>query len=410
MKSIDTNDKLAPGAAGKQIAAADELRSQLSSPSSAKGMTLMTVHTSDDAPAPAYSIIIPEETVARAADYLERLRVGRTQPGARLADCLQGSDIQALTELDLLGKLIDTKPPQIFAEMAVSGDGSDWSLTELGLLGDISIALPVTVFDNGNHNSPKPHVPPFSGTLVFTPGALLRNGRGNTPADWNEATAADGQLSTEGYYNLYRRRLLAVFRHINQRAGKPRSAFVTVPGLGCGQFAGPFQGQLGARLQAVLQRLLTEHGASLPNVKAVYFDPYGECENARGEIHGISFMVRPLKKPGNEGKSQLCHPVAYAERGDDFSGCELYSLVAWDHVSWPGNDFFGGSRATDDGVKAAATDSMSVLTGVGGQYDPGHGKYQPPQPYSNWQALVRDGMRTRRLRLWNSSAVWRSIE
>ena len=217
----------------------------------------------------------------------------------------------------------------------------------------------------------------------------------------------NGKLSTEGYYNLYRRRLLPIFRYINKRAHKPRSAFVTVPGLGCGQFAGPFRGQLGAKLQAVLEKLLTEYGASFPNLKAIYYDPYGECENVRSEIHGISFMVRPLRLPGNEVKSQLCHPSAYAERGDDFSGCDLFSLVAWDHVSWPGNDFFAGSRATDDGVKAAATDSMFVLTGIEGQYDLGQGNYKPPQSYSNWQAVVEDGMRARGLRLWNPLAVWR---
>jgi hypothetical protein len=217
-------------------------------------------------------------------------------------------------------------------------------------------------------------------------------------------------LSLEGYYSLYRRRLLPVFRYINDCARKPRSAFLTVPGLGCGQFAGPFRGQLGARLQAVLQRLLTEYGNSFPSVKAVYFDPYGECENSRREIHGISFMVRPLKVPGNQAKSQLCRPVTYAENGDDFSECTLYSIVAWDHVSWPGNDFFSGSRATDDGVKAAATSSMSVLTGVEGEYDPARGKYQPPQPYSSWGAVVEDGMRRRNLRLWNPLAVWRPGE
>ena len=370
----------------------------------------MTMRTSPAAAASGYSIIIPNETVARAGDYLEELRIGRIRPGAYLRGRLQGADLRALTEHDLLGKLVDTKPPQIFAEIAVIGDGSDWSLTELGLLGDISIAVPVTIFDDGNHHAPTPHAPPFPGMLIFTPGALLDNGRGNTPADWKETTAPDGQLSIEGYFNLYRRRLIPVFRYINHRAAKPRSAFVTLPGLGCGQFAGPFRGQLGTRLQTVLQRLLTEHGASFPNLKAVYFDPYSECEDARGEIHGISFMVRPLRLPGNQGKSQFCHPTAYAERSDDFSDCALYSIVAWDHVSWPGNDFFIGSRATDDGVKAAATNSMSVLTGVEEHYDPAHGMYKPPQRYGNWAAVVEDGMRTRHLRLWNSLAVWRSIE
>jgi hypothetical protein len=310
-----------------------------------------------------------------------------------------------MTDLDLLGRLFDTKLPQIFAESAVAGDGTDWSPTELGLLGDVSIAVPVTVFDDGRHTAPTPHVPPFPGTLVFTPGALLRNGRGQSPADWRETTTPNGELFIEGYYRLYRRRLLPVFNYINDHAARPRSAFVTVPGIGCGQFAGPFRGELGARLRAVLERLLVEYGASLPNLKAVYYDPYSECENDRREIHGVSFMVRPLRAAGNQRKPQLCRPVAYAEPDDDFSECVLYSVVAWDHVSWPGNDFFMGSRATDDGVKAAASSSMFVLTGIEGEYDAEHGKYQPPQPYRNWDEVVKDRIRTRDLRLWNPLAV-----
>lgn len=52
---------------------------------------------------------------------------------------------------------------------------------------------------------------------------------------------------------------------------------------------------------------------------------------------------------GDAGKPQLCPPQRYAEHGDDFSHCQRFSVVAWDHVSWPGNDFYGGARATDDG-------------------------------------------------------------
>ncbi len=351
---------------------------------------------------PGYSILIPEETEARATAYLESLRGGQAQPGARLHSCLQGTELQAMTAVDLLGQLIDTKLPQIFAESAVAGDGSDWSLIELGLLGDLSIAVPVTIFDNGNHNAPLPHANPFPGTLVFTPGALLRSRVGYIPAYWNEVTGPGGALSPESYYHLYRRRLLPVFRYVNHRAARPRSALVTIPGLGCGQFAGRFRGQLGAHLQAVLERFLTEHGASFPNVKAVYFDPYNECENARYEINGISLLVRPLTMPGNQGKSQLCRPEAYAESGDDFAGCALFSLVAWDHVSWPGNDYYGGSRATDDGVKAAATNSMSVLTGVPGSYNSRCAKYLPPAPYVDWEEVVRE----KGLTLWHAAALW----
>lgn len=58
-------------------------------------------------------------------------------------------------------------------------------------------------------------------------------------------------------------------------------------------------------------------------------------------------------------------------------------------MSGPGNDYFGGSRCTDDGVKAAATDSMAVLTGIKGAYDPKHGAYLPPVPYRTWDEVVR---------------------
>jgi hypothetical protein len=133
---------------------------------------------------------------------------------------------------------------------------------------------------------------------------------------------------------------------------------------------------------------------------------------------GLSTNLRPIDPSVKPTCAGLRLPRAaylkrlnvssFAEGADDFSGCALCSLVAWDPVSWPGNDFFSDSRATDHGVKAAATNSMSVFTGVDGQYDSRHGKYRPPPPYGNWEAVVEDGIRTRHLRLWNPLAVWQS--
>jgi hypothetical protein len=172
-----------------------------------------------------------------------------------------------------------------------------------------------------------------------------------------------------------------------------KDAFVTIPGLGCGQFAGPLKGQLGAALQKVLEKFLNKHYATFPNINAVYFDPYNECSNARFEIRGQFLLVRPLLH-GNEAKPQLCHPSAYDEGPDCFRECMLFSIVAWDHVSWPGNDFFAGSRCTDDGVKAAATNSMAVITGVEGCYDLRRKAYLPPPPFRTWGDVVKqNGLR-----------------
>lgn len=336
------------------------------------------------------TLLIPESTRKRLERYMQELVAEEAMPGEYLKRKLQHRPLHETGADSLLESLIATKIPCIFAESEIAGDGSDWNLCELGLLGDLSMAVDVQVFDNGHHTSPEVHQKPFDGTLIFTPGALLRNGKGLPPADWAEVTTSSGALDAEGFYALYQRRLLPVFEYIEQRSavsGKP--AFLTIPGLGCGQFAGPFRGRLGMALKEVLERFLETYGKSFPNLKAVYYDPYNECGNERHTINGIAFMVRPLMQ-GNAGKPQLCTPTAYEEAGDDFASCHLYSIVAWDHVSWPGNDYYAGSRVTDDGVKAAATSTMREVTGITGKYDPSRNAYIPPAPFRNWGEVASE--------------------
>lgn len=66
----------------------------------------------------------------------------------------------------------------------------------------------------------------------------------------------------------------------------------------------------------------------------------------------------------------------------------LFSFVAWDRVSWPGNDFYIGARSTDDGVKAAATNVMMVMTGIEGTYDSHLNRYYQPEAYETWKEVV----------------------
>jgi hypothetical protein len=190
------------------------------------------------------------------------------------------------------------------------------------------------------------------------------------------------------YRALYERRLLPCLLHANEVAQTQGvKTIITIPGLGCGQFAGKFKGQLGSTLKQVLSDLLTRYAAQLSSVKAVYYDPFDECENERLEIEHISLLVRPLLKD-NEGKGQLCLPSDYEDINGEFSDCTLTSFVAWDHVSWPGNDFYIGSRATDDGVKAAATSTMAMMTSFTGQYSVDSNSYQPLQGYQTWGDVV----------------------
>ena len=335
----------------------------------------------------AYHILLHPRTWQKVETYLLELHHGR-RPGGYLQRQLAQADPQTLGTHDLLVLLLQTKKPQIYAESAVRGDGSDWNLKELGILGDISMALPVTVFDNGRHAQPEVHTQPFAATLVFTPGTLLRNGFGLPAADAGEVVR-NHRIDAQAYRALYHRRLLPVFHYINHQAkhnGTP--AFITMPGLGCGQFAGPFKGRLGEELKQTLFAFLSTHGRMFDHIQAVYYDPYNECANERQRIGSIEVMVRPLCK-GNHSKPQLCPPGRYAEPGDPFAGADLYSIVAWDHVSWPGNDFYTGCRATDDGVKAAATNAMAVMTGVQGRYDTQTCCYRPPTGFRTWLDVVQ---------------------
>jgi hypothetical protein len=333
-----------------------------------------------------YQVLLSQETYHKSIDYLEKLKAGAVA-GAYLQKRLQTLDITQASIEDFIELLLQTKQPCIFAETEIYGNGSDWNQAELSVLGDISIATPVTVYDNGRHVRPEVHTRPFSATLVFTPGALLRNGQNLPPADWEEVTS-NGIFDFAAYYSLYERRLLPGLTYIDRVAkSNNREAFITIPGLGCGQFAGIFRGQLGEKLKTTLVQLIETHGSKFSQIKAIYYDPYSECENYRTEINGIDFLVRPLNS-GNIRKSQLCKPESYAEVDDEFDDCDLFSFVAWDHVSWPGNDFYDDIRSTDDGVKAAATNSMAVMTGIEGAYDPRINHYSPPAEYTTWGDVV----------------------
>ena len=82
-----------------------------------------------------HTLIIPVETRTRLAEYLTLLQANITSAGKRLRDHRAGTELAALTDSKFLDALLNTKPPRIFAESAVAGDGPDWSLTELGILG-----------------------------------------------------------------------------------------------------------------------------------------------------------------------------------------------------------------------------------------------------------------------------------
>lgn len=337
-----------------------------------------------------YHIVLSAESFRRLEAYKNDILAGNVTAGKRLRTQIaaQPASLSGLDTHAFLERLLATKQPRIFAESEIIGDGSDWNARELALLGDINVTMDADIFDNGVWDPKDPafqtHQPPLKGQLLFTPGALLNTGRnfaGKSP-DLQEVTDENGTLDRTKYDALIKRRMLPLFAHVNAAAKEDgRPALVTLPGIGCGAFAGVYRDFMGEYLKGALKNLLKENAAGLDHIGCIYYDPFKECGNEQEVIHGMDFRIRPADL--NPGKPQLAAPKTYEEEGDDFSGYKLYKIVAWDHASLPGNDFFADARFTDDGVSAAATNSMQIVTGIQGEYKRGY--YAHPPQYRTWE-------------------------
>lgn len=336
-----------------------------------------------------YEILMSQITLEKILKYKEELqRNGIERAGAyfqkRLKD--SGLSLEALTVAQFTDLLIQTKLPKIFAESAVKHDGSDWTLAEESILGDISVHMPVEIYNDGGHyNSFKSFQSKQTGHLAYVPGALLQTG-GDLTADMKEVVTADDHLDQAKLNALYERRLLPQLLQINAQAAASdgKKAAVTMPGIGTGQFAGAFWKIIKRAFREALMYVLTQHHEKLPHIEVVHYDPYEGDVLAEHTIGHINLRICPLTSPTDQAISQLNYPA-----GTSAETHLLTSFVAWDHFSWPGNDFWAGSRATDDGVKAASTDTMYKVTGIKGSYLSAMGAYLP-RGYQTWQELAAD--------------------
>ncbi|XP_022685865.1 uncharacterized protein LOC111258670 [Varroa jacobsoni] len=338
---------------------------------------------------PNYELLLSSETLGKVVAYKQLLEAGPQQPGAYLSKQLEGVSLADLTTEQFIGFLLKTKVPCIFAESKLRCDGSDWTPEEVSILGDICVAVEVTVFDNGVWSTYDPQfIPydePFPAHLLFVPGALLSNP--NSP-DLKEVLDEDKGLSFDKYATLMCRRLMPVFDYINDTATERNKALVTLPGIGCGLFAGDFIEVFPGYLEKTLFNILSNNHKRWINIDYVVFVPY-KGKSTTSILGHISYRVRPYL---THLKPQLSMPAIFQETHDnqldDFSQYHLYKLVAWDHLSYPGSDYYLGKRHTDNGVSAAATDVMSKLLGVEGSYD-GRGYYKPPKEFLIWNDVVK---------------------
>ena len=279
-----------------------------------------------------------------------------------------------LTLEQFLEILLNTKKPKAFAEDELDVNNNEWNAEEIDILEYVGFAVPVDIYDEGQHGDhPTIHTEPFKGNLLYIPGpVLVSNNRGLRSYD---EIVKDGRLDQEAANKMFEERLLPLFIHANnQAASKGKRAVITIPGISCGFFGGEFgndgDGSMAVVLRNAIGEILKTHKDKLKNIGLVYFDPFklGICGDSDENIDGIKFRTRPALGGANR-PAQLCHPSKYQKEGEDFRDCELFSFVAADSISWPGNDMMVDSKATDEGVKTGATNALAVVTGVGGRYE-----------------------------------------
>ena len=330
-------------------------------------------------------LIFNQNIFKQLDEYLDFLK--ENDPGENLKKVIIG-DFNKLSNDDLLKSLLKTKKPRIYAEREVLGNGHDWNIEELKILGNICAAFQVIVYDDGKHENPKIYKKPINFTYVFVPGALLRNDlhSNNNFAVDRDLLSEDRKINFDKFFKYYSDKLYPVLSYINKKSlNKNKKAFISIPGLGCGQFAAEFKGKLGNNLKECIVGILQNYGDEFSNIHTVHFDPYNECKNESLNVNGINLNIKPLLL--GEGHPQLSIKN-FSHIKNYENNLDLFTIVAWDHVSWPGNDFYENYRTTDDGVKSAASNLMSIITGQKGEYR--SNCYLPLNRDRTWESLIKE--------------------
>lgn len=251
------------------------------------------------------------------------------------------------SEESIVQALLNSKDRLFFAE---SGNISGWSFQEQRILGGISVVMKVQVFDDGTWYQPIPHNPPFEATLLFCPGPLLAR---TDCWDYN-FIVSNRNIKEENYRLVLEERILPLLLYVQETAEEP--AIITIPGLGCGMFAGIFQGWIDRLFIDTLRSILADNSERLSKIALVYHYAFGPEDPELRYEEDISNTMKFVQ--WRNGPPLLSAPEAIERT---LSEAPLYKVVAWDHFSWPGNDFFANARQTDDGVSSAATSSMQEL-------------------------------------------------
>ncbi|MCE2992337.1 MAG: hypothetical protein LW825_05415 [Candidatus Jidaibacter sp.] len=362
-------------------------------------------------------IVLSQAAWERVQQYAADLQNDTKTAGKNLTDyCSKylGKEAKKLTSEELLQALLGTKKPFICAESVKIGQDT-WNSTEYEILCSVGIMYDVSTYDNGrwgggDWSDLKVYEEPFEqlAMIVSSPILALQGKGSEINPDRKRIVRKEGEMKNgeligaetnfDEYYVILEERLLPLLVRASQRAGeKGKKLVLTLPGLGCGAFAGAFR--MGDQLNNALQKMLEKNHKLLGNIDTIIFDPYEECELEQKTFGRLKYRVRPyteIKDSITRAKAcQYAKAEEFQEKGDDFSKCKKAKIVAGDGFSIPGNDANGGNRNTDEGAFGAATNSAKVISGIKGKYDKGANSayntpFFKPKKYRTWEIAFNE--------------------
>jgi hypothetical protein len=313
----------------------------------------------------SYRFTVSADTFEQVKAYLSRVKLDINEAGLLLRKALKGVNLKTLTPEKFIQYIINTKKPKNFAEVILASPecrkASGYSDSDLEILACIGTVMPSYAHNNGGHYKTfKNYAIPLPCLMGYVSAPLFTQDKGSL----DDAMLSHHLVVDTTHYNReIEKRLLPILIEMNSQA----SAFgkklkVTIPGLGCGLFAGPY-GDQGNRsiysdLNHALKELIKNHAAELTHIEGIYFDTYmGVIEAESMDISGIKYQcVASSRQSGEQTQLEL-----NAEERQN-SEIMLGTIVAADLLSWAGNDMWANSRATDEGVKGGSTLTLVQIT------------------------------------------------
>jgi hypothetical protein len=278
---------------------------------------------------------------------------------------------------------MNSREPRVYAEFQKIGANEKWNEFEYDILSRLcSYVEGVDVYDNGRWGKKgvgdaRYVTQPHSISLLCVPGAILKENSRDS-----ETLVEEDGINEAKYKALYKEKLLTAFYQANESAKqKGKRAFITTPVIGDGAFAGSFRGKTAKYFYNTLAELLKEH-PEWNNIASIWIDGY--LSNLCKDETIQSTLLR-IRNTGNENQNkdhalfsgypysdlgQLSKASEYAESAEEeaqFSQCDRFKIFAWDHFSYEGNDWIGGTRTTDE-ANMASCNALSILFGEEGEY------------------------------------------